>query len=417
VTRARVALLAAAACAGEAAAAAPPRCLVSVELQPPRAWVGQQVHYRVHILRRHDVAAVEWETPLSFPTFRAEGLPIVASDSPVASDGETFLEFVDRRAIFPAHPGHLEIPAAALRCGTTEGEEIVSVPRQSLDVDALPADGQPADFGGLVGPVTVRAQLSARRIALGGTLRLVVLVEGPTNVWAATSPRAALEAIPDVDVFEHPAQLARDAGRTLGLRRYWSFDLVPRSARTLRVPDLRFGYFDPVAARYAEAHAPGAAVEVVDAPAPRAQDPLPAEPPPAPPDGRTRIARRWLLFGVAIFAAAGVAALWRGLRRRRGRGPRAGRADRFGIVDVRDLSAEDRAMAVRKELARRVLGAETASAEELLGRAPPTGPIRDAAYLLVQLDAARFGGSEVAPPDEDVARVLRALREVPPLGR
>jgi hypothetical protein len=417
VTRARVVLLAAAACAGSAAAAAPPGCLVSVELQPPRAWVGQQVHYRVHILRRRDVAAVEWETPLSFPTFRAEGLPIVASDSPVASEGETFLEFVDRRAIFPAHPGRLEIPAAALRCGTTDGEEIVSVPRQSLDVDALPADGQPADFGGLLGPVSVRAQLSARRIALGGTLRLAVLVEGPTNVWAATSPRAALEAIPDVDVFEHPEQLARDAGRTLGLRRYWTFDLVPHSAGALRVPDLRFAYFDPVAARYAEAHAPGLAVEVVDAPAPREPGRARAEPPPAPPEGRTRIARRWIGLGVAVFVAAGIAALWRARRRMRGSGSRAGHADRFGAVDVGGLSPDDRATTVRRELARRVLGAETASAEELLGRAPPTGPIRDAAYLLVQLDAVRFGGTGVAPPAEEVARVLRALREVAPLGR
>ncbi len=369
--------------------------------------MGQQVHYRLRILRRRDVVSLEWETPLSFPTFRAEWLPGIAADDRVEREGETYLVFVERRALFPAHPGRLVVPGASLRCESADGQEIAAIPPLALQVDPLPEAGRPPGFNGLVGPVEVSASVAPERLPLGGSLRLSVVVQGPSNVWNAESPRGALARLPGVEVFERPAEMARDTGRTLVLRRYLGFDLVPHAAGALRLPDVRIPYFDPVAGRYAEARAFVPAVEVVPA---TAQPVAPAE---ARPE---RIAEpawsRGALLAVAASALAllallalAVAALRR-WRRRRGDGVAA--SDAPSERGDRTAAA---ARALRASLARHVPGCSALSAEEILERlASGPGAARDAALLLARIERARFA-RDAAPPDPgEVESALAGLR-------
>jgi hypothetical protein len=420
VTRTRVSLLAgalgAAVAVPVAAEGAPPRCKVTVDLAPERAYVGQQVHYRIRILRRRDVHALEWHTALSFPTFRAEWLPGVASDAPLAAESESWLEFLERRAIFPAHPGRLEIPDAALRCASADGEEVATVPGRTLEALPLPEEGRPPGFTGLIGPIAVTATAPERRMALGGTVHLMVLLEGEGNVWVAPSPRDALEAIPDADVFAHAPEIARDAGRTLRLRQYWSFEIVPLRTGRFRLPELRFDYFDPKTGRYDVARAEGLALQVVDAPEPRASEPPAREPQTS--EARARIGRGWIAAALAAAAAGYLAWTAVGLRRRLARSRRA-RGELEPLLRPEDPAryADEVARALRDALAARVAGAGSASAEEILGRAPASGPIRDAALLLVRVDAIRFGGGGAGLEPTEVIHALRSLQEVPLLER
>jgi hypothetical protein len=401
------AVLAALALGGAAAArgAAPPRCAVAAALEPERAFVGQQVHYRLRILRRRDVVSLEWETPLSFPTFRAEWLPGVAADDRVEREGETYLVFVERRALFPAHPGRLTVPGASLRCSSADGEELAAIPPLALEVDPLPEAGRPPDFGGLVGPVEVSASVAPERLALGSSLRLSVVIQGASNVWSAGSPRGVLERLPGVEVFERPAEMARDTGRTLVLRRYLAFDLVPHAAGALRLPDVRLPYFDPVARRYAEARAFVPAVEVVDVPAPAASA---AEPEPAQGAEKAQPILLPLLLPAALALAGAVFAGWR-LHRYRQRAA-AGIETPAAAGD----GAAAAAHALRASLARDVPGCGALSAEEILERLPAPGPARDAALLLAQIERARFAA---APTAADVAAVERALAGLRRPGR
>jgi hypothetical protein len=423
VTPLRVALAAGALGAGALAADVsrgvegepPPRCQITVDLAPERAYVGEQVHYRVRILRRRDVHALEWHTALSFPTFRAEWLPGVASDAPLAAEGESWLEFLERRAIFPAHPGSLVIPEAALRCASADGEEVVAVPSRTLEVDPLPDEGRPPGFSGLLGPVSATVSARERQLALGGTLHLTVLLEGEGNLWDAPSPRDVLEAIPDVDVFSHAAEIARDAGRTLRLRQYWSFELVPLRAGKLVVPALRFAYFDPATRRYAEAKTRPFAIAVADA-AENARE-RPAWDASAPPDRERSVWDESLHVALVVAIAAlivGTGAYFRARLRRRRRA-RLEPEPRFETADP-GRYADDAARALRDALARRVPGAAGASAEEIFGGSD-VRPVRDAAALLGRIDAVRFGGREVLPEPAEVIGALRALREVPVLER
>ena len=71
--------------ASAARAGDPPPCAVTASFDAERATVGQQVLYRVRILSRPDVIAVDWAEPPSFPGFRAEWLPGRPSPSPIRS--------------------------------------------------------------------------------------------------------------------------------------------------------------------------------------------------------------------------------------------------------------------------------------------------------------------------------------------
>src|SRR5690606_26023523 len=93
---------------------AAPACLAETTLDPPRAVVGQQVLYRVRILRREGAAGLRWMQPLSFPSFRAEWLPGRSPDPRIAGIGAGRIVFEERRALFPARAGTLAIPPAAL---------------------------------------------------------------------------------------------------------------------------------------------------------------------------------------------------------------------------------------------------------------------------------------------------------------
>jgi hypothetical protein len=359
--------------------------------------VGQQVQYQLRILRRRDVGSVEWETQLSFPTFRAEWLPTLSGDDRTERGGETYLVLLERRALFAAHPGRLTIPAASLRCTSEDGSEIARIPPLVLEVAEPPAEGRPPGFAGLIGPVTLSASASPGRIALGGSLRLSVIVQGDTNLWSMPSPRESLAQLADVEVFEQPAQLARDAGRALVLRRYFSFDLVPRKAGVLQLPVLRVPYFDPASGRYAEATAPLPALRVADA---RARAPAHEDARPGTGAEQRPSRRLWSLLALALVATplALLAVRWRARR-----APRDEVAERL---------AEARAAAARGDGD----AAARAGAQALrlaLAEEPAAAPEGGAAALLLALERARFAPGAPAPGIAEVEAAVARLRERP----
>jgi hypothetical protein len=167
-------------------ARAEPRCVVEADLDRTRAFVGEQLHYHVRVLRRPD-ATHGWETPLSFPRARAEWLVGLAAGDRGPREGPRRIALSEHRAVFPAHPGPLRVEGASIRCAAADGDEVVPVPAVEAQIDALPAEGRPAGFGGLVGPVRWSAGLTPDRVDLGGSTRLSVVVIGSGNTWLAPS--------------------------------------------------------------------------------------------------------------------------------------------------------------------------------------------------------------------------------------
>jgi hypothetical protein len=389
-----------------------PLCRAEVVLAAPRAFVGEPVLHRVRIEQQREVIDMRWETSLSFPALRVEQL-LGPGGPPERSASSQTIE--ERRVLFPARAGRLALPAARIACESASRVETAELPAAELIAEEPPREGRPPGWAGLIGPVEVTSYATPDRVTLGASVSISVTVRGATNVW--TAPVQFAGAFPPgvAELFERPPELARDMGRTLVLRSYHSFDLVPRRAGRLEIPEVRVAYFDPAARRYAEASAPAIPIEVAER-SERPAVPIPAEPAAAAQDERSGgLAAAGLALGVGL--AAG---FWLGRRvhtRRRAASVPVTLDERRGVHDAlrtaltsgdASAAASAASRALRLALEPSLPGARTLAVEELAAGAP--SGLAAAVALLGRLEHARFGGN-------DPAALLTLAREAEAIAR
>jgi len=249
-------------------------CRADASVEPDGAFVGEQILHRVRIAWRPPVERIEWLRAPLFPEHRA-----VALDQPVttagASDVPPGQHQEERRALFAARAGELEIAAATLRCflrdpdGRTDILD-VELPAARVSARALPAEGRPTAFSGLVGPIAFERRASATRTRAGGGVGITLSLRGPGNVWVAP-----LDLPDDTGPGEttryrvFPASEDSDESRDgrLVVRRIARFDLVPERAGRLVVPGQGIDWFDPHAGAYRRSEVDPIVIDVFDEPA------------------------------------------------------------------------------------------------------------------------------------------------------
>ncbi len=394
---------------------AEPLCRARVLVEPDSAVVGQQIVYRLQILRQLEVDSVRFTRDLGFPSFRTEWLPSQSPDPAIADVGDHALIFEERRALFPVRAGELEIPAARLACVSAAQTLAVEVPAAIVRVRELPDAGRPAGFGGVVGPVALQAHISSERVALGQSLALTVTVRGAANAWDAAAPFDPARDLPGVDVYAHPPETEREAGRRLEVRRSFSYELVPRAAGAFAIPALRVPYFDPERERYEIAEAPALrfAVEPAAPVATSAGTPVArANASPTPSDAVRGIVRLGAVLGIAVALLAAIA--WFAVAKLRGRRGAAMRAAEPLLAEATaasargDHAATARALAaaLRAALEVHVPGASALAAGEIAARDETS--LRAVAEAMGDLDRARFAAAASRTRSLDVEQV-RAL--------
>lgn len=246
-------------------------CVARASVVPKEAFVGQQVLYILHIEQRRDVTRVRFQPPLSFPSLRSEWLPTVRLPDP----DEGTRAYEERRALHPGHVGVLHLPEAGLLCETPAGSQLIRVPPLTLRVRAVPEVGRPPKWSGTIGPVELHWRLTPDRVALGGTVRLGVRIEGPGSVWREDPGIERMLPPGDADIFPLEPETLRDKGRSLNIRHYRSYDVVPRRTGEIVFPGLKVVSFDPETERFQEHVLPDLVLQVVKATSP-AGDPLAA---------------------------------------------------------------------------------------------------------------------------------------------
>jgi len=396
--------LALVALAARSAFAGAPLCEAHVTVEPASAWVGEQVTYRLQILRDPSVQKVRFTDDLSFPSFRAEWLPGQTLDPALRAAGDLRLVVEERRALFPVRAGTIEIPGARLECITARGAAEVAVPGATVTVRELPASESATV---LVGRVVASARLARSAIALGESVQLLVFLRGDANLWDVASPLDGA-ALPDgLDVHAREPETVRIPHRRLVLERSFAYDLVPRRSGTFAIPALRVASLDPASGRTrVEETAPLVLAVVEPAPEAEAATPEPSRP--------QRAERRVPLGAVAALLAAitGVALGWRHRKRAtplRAAAPQLAEAQAAASRGDRAGERAALAAALRDALAVRMPEARALAAEELVARAD--GPARDAAAALVELDRARFaaGDGTLRIDSERVRNLVEAL--------
>jgi hypothetical protein len=399
----------------------PPPCAATASFDTDRATVGQQVLYRVRILSREDVIAVDWAEPPGFPDFRAEWLPGRPSPEPTLQGGVRYRAREERRALFAERPGELLVKPAGLRCriATDAGERIFAapVPAAALRAVAPPAKTRPPDFAGLIGPIAVQAIVTPRELLLGESVRVAVMLRGSGNLWDAPDPLAGIEG---AEVFPRRPELSLETGATLSIKRHFSYDVVPLREGALVIPAVRVSYFDPKAGRFATAAteavrvavgpraraAGGETAEARSSPAAAAEGAPPSGSPPADTaaDGARRKRWSWTIAVTALAAAGGLLAA---RRRSRAQRARAELAQALAAAEGDEGAASARAL--RIALARRLPGASSLTAEEITALSSLPAAVAEAARLLAEVERARFDPTASAPSRESVARAIAKL--------
>jgi hypothetical protein len=391
-----------------------PACLTALELEPSSAFVDQQVLYRLRILSREDVRAVEWLEQPAFPGFRAERLPGRPELDRLTRHGVEYRVREEHRALFPERAGEFAIQPASLRCWAAQEVLDASVPMATLHVRELPTAGRPADFAGLVGPVALSFRIEPRSVPLGASVSIELALQGGGNLWDVPDPLPEGTALGDAELFRRRPELELERGTSLFVRRRFAYDVVPRREGVLVVPDVRVSYFDPVAERYAEARVAGPDVAVE----PRATRGGPAadlvQPGTAPTSASgSRGPFPWIAIAAAATAlAAGATLVARRRRFTRDGGVSEALADAAAAerASHTEASAAALARALRTALATHLPEAGRHTPEQLLADPSLTPPVRAAVELLAAVERARFDPAAPSPQRSAIERALAQLR-------
>jgi hypothetical protein len=391
--------------AGAGAAPGAPACLARAQVVPPEGFPGQQLIWRLEILRRPQATGVDWLEPPSFPGFRAEWLPGQPELGGVILDGVEYIARVEERALFPERAGELVIAPKGLRCSVASGPpQEAGVAATRVPVLALPKAGRPPDFSGLVGSLAVEITAQPSRLALGGSTRVEVTLRGDANLWDARDPLADVPGLTGLERFPAGTRLELEPGVQLAVRRRFAYDLVPDREGRLVIPSLRIPYFDPEPRRYAVASTPELVIEV----GPRRSAPG-AGRAPAPEPQPHAIPRLRAWWAPVALAAAGLLAwAWRRRARHASRAPGADALAALAAEGHADEPAQ-LARALRLALEPRLTGARSAPVEELTAPAGADPALARGIALLARIERWRF---DPAAPSVERSEVVRAVREL-----
>jgi BatD DUF11 like domain len=136
-----------------------------------------------------------------------------------------------------------------------ESKHDLAIKPGTLTVTALPENGRPADFNGLIGPLQVTAKLERSRIATG---------EGTQFTLTVAGLQSGLIRRPHFAVPESLQAYAKDE-RSDNNERQFTWDIVPSSAGQFVLPAITFTYFDPASQSYRRIASDELHLEVPDA--------------------------------------------------------------------------------------------------------------------------------------------------------
>jgi len=276
-----------------------PPVFLEAALSTEEAFVGQQVLYVLKLYHRVAVDSLQLELP------EAEHLQFTQLTEPqvyqTSVDGVSFRVLEVPYALLASREGTYALASSRLRMNILQAgrrsrlddffnDPFFKGPRSSrpftaasdpveLVVRALPREGRPSDFSGLVGSFQLESRLEPMPVTAGDSVTLTVQVHGKGNVQQI--PDIHLPDIPFVRSYGDQPVLEIERDRNgIGGRKTMKWALVPEKPGQVNIPALQLSYFDPQTETYRPLKSdarilsvlPGAAAE------PSGKKPLPAAP-------------------------------------------------------------------------------------------------------------------------------------------
>jgi hypothetical protein len=440
---------------------------LEASIEPTTAYAGQVVIYHLRLGFASSVNNPEISWPDWAGLLRETSLEPELTDTYQVMDGRTF-HIVDWRVpLFTLRPGEYEVGPTTLNFDQVVGYsrrtrplfndplfdqlfakaqlKPVTLETEPVNVEvlALPEQGRPESWSGLVGGARLLGDLSRNQCALGESATLTLVLQGSGNLRDVDLELEPLEGL-KIYAEDPKYELAWGPDGPYG-RVVRRFDLVPLVAGEVLLPELVVGFFEPNSKRYRtvkagpfrltvtpgdgadDGHGAHSADLLVDE---HAIDMLTREPYPAVMAGGAVRAGTWprltllaLALAVPVCAFGGAAAVRR--RRLRNADPELQRKRRalkiarvqLGLagdrLDDRVAAAATAEDALRTYLAERADVATGALSPEELGAAVRgAGALDVAADLerwITDVAAVRYAGQSEPPVHELVERGRQLL--------
>ncbi|MEM6289974.1 MAG: BatD family protein [Myxococcota bacterium] len=220
-----------------------------VSVDKMRAYVGEQVSFRLDVYEARRFVEVSLATTPSFESFTAQDQPLPEVYTTTVGERAFRVRPGVRKALFPQVAGKATIGSAEMLINRRKRRSSDTV---ELEILPLPADGQPAGFSpSNVGRYQVAASVDRDEVQPGEPFTLTYTVKGAGNI-DVFDPGAFAE-LPGVRRYDPKTSTKRSGGTVVGGQRTYAFLVIPERPGTLEIPAHTISFFDPEAEAYATA--------------------------------------------------------------------------------------------------------------------------------------------------------------------
>lgn len=254
---------------------------VTAEVDNKNPYKNEQVIYTFRLYTSRGVG----EAKLELPDFHDFWNEEIQKENKFYKElgGKRYVVSEFRVALFPTKTGTVSIAPSVLKAQVEEplnlpgafndpfftmrGAPLSYRPRVlktseiTLEVKELPS-GAPPDFYGLVGQVSVQANLTKKDLSVGDSATLTIQISGNGNIKdAQLQPNFQ---IPGLKVYDDkPTQEMKKSSQGISGSKTFKYALVPENPGKFTIPSLNISYFDPKKGSYENLTTPSYELSVV----------------------------------------------------------------------------------------------------------------------------------------------------------
>ncbi len=220
-----------------------------VSTDKKRAYVGEQITFRLDVYESRQFLDVSLRTSPTFEGFISEEIPLPEVYTTMVADRPFRVRPGIRRALFPQQSGTATIGASELLISRRKRRFSDPI---ALEILPLPAEGQPAGFSpNNVGRYQISAKVDRDEVQPGEPFTLTYTIAGEGNIELVDPGQWA--ALPSVRAYDPKITTERSRGDVVGGTRSYAFLMIPERSGTLSIPAHELAFFDPAQEAYASA--------------------------------------------------------------------------------------------------------------------------------------------------------------------